>query len=77
MGAERFVDYVNQSNALSSALAPMRSAAFMAYPLVMCPTFGGTQAGWQQAIYQIAFEQAQAAVRSRTLFARDWLGVWN
>lgn len=31
---------------------------------------------WQQAIYQLAFNQAQELLRP-SLMERDWLGVWN
>jgi hypothetical protein len=31
---------------------------------------------WQQRVYQLAFEQAQAVVRP-SLPERDLLGVWN
>lgn len=34
------------------------------------------QAPWQQSVYQLAFEQAQAVVRP-SLLERDVLGVWN
>jgi hypothetical protein len=31
---------------------------------------------WQQQIYRLAFEQAQAVVRP-SILERDLLGVWN
>jgi hypothetical protein len=77
MGRNSFLEDLNHSQTSVSALAAVPSNAFMAYPLVLCPAFGGMQPGWQQALYQIAFERAQAAVRRPTLFERDWLGVWN
>jgi hypothetical protein len=77
MSPEHFLDYVNHSATSSSADPGMRATAFVAFPLALCAVFPGPQASWQQSIYRLAFEQAQAAARRQSLFDRDWLGTWN
>jgi hypothetical protein len=59
----------------SVALAGQPSAnGFMMCPLPLNPS--SADRSWQQQVYQMAFEQAQAVVRPSWI-ERDVLGVWN
>jgi len=51
-------------------------SAFALYPMGIAP--GADPVGWlcQQAVYQWAFQEAQAVVRP-SILERDLLGVWN
>jgi hypothetical protein len=53
---------------------PPGPGAFLACPLG--PGQTAEQRLWQAALYQLAFERAQAVVRP-SLLERDLLGVWN
>jgi hypothetical protein len=60
-----------------------RPAAPVIHPgaFMLCPLFAGPVVGvvlhpCQLALYQAAFEQAQAAMRP-SLLERDLVGVWN
>ncbi len=55
------------------AIAP---GSFMVCPITLAQSMTVTQLFWQMAIYQLAFEQAQASSRS-TLPQRHLLTVWN
>jgi hypothetical protein len=77
MGLDRLPIGVNINSVMSSVQSSLGPGAFMAYPLVLSAAQEGLHIAWQQDLYQIAFEQAQAAARPATLFERDWLGVWN
>lgn len=49
---------------------------FVVCPLPVLQTLPPEQLPWQHALYQLAFEQAQAELRP-SLPERDLLGVWN
>ena len=55
---------------------PPSPDGFVLCPLACLPTMTPQQLAWQQALYQWAFEQAQAVVRP-SLPERDLLAVWN
>ncbi len=55
------------------AIAP---GSFMVCPIVLAQTMTLAHQFWQMAIYQVAFEQAQASMRS-ALPDRRLLTVWN
>jgi hypothetical protein len=62
---------------LPQASAPMLTpAGFMVCPLVLVQSQSPAQQSWQAALYRLAFEQAQAALRP-SLPERDLLAVWN
>jgi hypothetical protein len=77
MGFHRFVENVSQTGLESSVQTALQPAAFMACPIALFAAPAGLQGTWQQGIYQLAFEQAQAAARRPNIFERDWLGTWN
>jgi hypothetical protein len=52
------------------------SGAFLLYPVQALPGQVPPQGGWQQALYEWAFAEAQAVVQP-SLPERDLLGVWN
>jgi len=49
---------------------------FIACPLPLLQAVAPEQLLWQNALYQVAFEQAQEELRP-SLPERDLLGVWN
>ena len=64
-------------NALTRAAAPsMTPNSFMVCPVVLLSGQSLAQLNWQTALYQLAFEQAQATERP-SLPERDLLAVWN
>jgi len=77
MSRNRLLDQHNSWQEPSSAPQGFHVDAFVMCPVAACPAVGGQQPTWQQTLYQMAFEQAQAATRRPSLFERDWLGVWN
>ena len=50
--------------------------AFVLLSVASLPAVPADQAQWQRALYQWAFEEAQAVARP-SLPERDLLGVWN
>jgi hypothetical protein len=52
------------------------AGAFVLVPFACFPSVTPEQASWQQALYQWAFDEAQAVARP-SLLERDLLGVWN
>jgi hypothetical protein len=54
----------------------MTPDGFMVCPLALVQGQSPVQQSWQSALYQLAFEQAQAALRP-SLPERDLLAVWN
>ena len=50
--------------------------AFIQVPLGMLPPLTAEQAARLQALYEWAFQEAQAVVRP-SILERDLLGVWN
>jgi hypothetical protein len=77
MSLDRFVGNANQTRTASSVQVVVQSGAFIACPIALLPVTGSIHAAWQQSIYQLAFEQAQAATARPSLFEPDWLGAWN
>jgi hypothetical protein len=76
MHSHRFSDHFGQQRIAAPQAQPFNPAAFCAWPLGL-PAGAPAQAGcWQQRLYQLAFEEAQAVVRPSWL-ERDLLGVWN
>lgn len=54
----------------------VQPGAFMLCPLLPFPFAGAELLQCQLALYRLAFERAQAAVRP-SLLERDLVGVWN
>jgi hypothetical protein len=50
--------------------------AFVACPLALVPQANGGQLNWQDSIYRLAYEQAQAIVAAREQ-ARESAYPWN
>jgi hypothetical protein len=63
MQAHRFRDLVEDSPGQQSPAPTVQSNAFMACPILMAQAQCGGLAFWQIAVYQLAFEKAQAAQR--------------
>jgi hypothetical protein len=61
MQAHRFRDLVEGTPMQHPASQPAQPNAFMACPIVLIQTMSGGLQHWQMAVYQLAFEQAQAA----------------
>jgi hypothetical protein len=73
---ERFREPTDQPDSPREDVSAMTPGGFMAWPL---PAGLGTPAaawGWQQNLYQIAFEHARAAQRP-SLLERSLARVWN
>ncbi len=51
-------------------------AGFVIYPVALLQGLSAAQQAWQQSLYQLALEQAQAELRP-SLPERDLAGVWN
>ncbi|CAN5203609.1 hypothetical protein BH10PLA2_BH10PLA2_06440 [soil metagenome] len=64
MQAHRFRDLVESTTTQQSPSPTVQSNAFMACPILMAQAQCGGLAFWQIAVYQLAFEQAQAAQKS-------------
>jgi hypothetical protein len=73
MHPHRFLDQVERFILPQAPVPAPTQGSFMALPLALG---GAGLAFWQFAVYQRAFEQAQAVVRP-SLLERDLLGVWN
>jgi hypothetical protein len=58
---------------MTSVVAPTN---FVVCPLAIIQGLTGAQQLWQLAVYQLAFQQAQAMARP-SIVERDLLGVWN
>jgi hypothetical protein len=56
--------------------APINASAFCICPIGLLQGVSAEASRWQQLLYQLAFEQAQAVVRP-SLPERDLLGSWN
>jgi hypothetical protein len=69
MNRHRFLEQMEQRHLPRPQARPINMMAFCACPVVLARP-------WQQQVYQMAFEQAQAVVRP-SLPERDLLGVWN
>jgi hypothetical protein len=76
MSNSRLADYFREQMAPSQAQAIPAPGGFMVCPSVLIAGLNPVQQFWQNALYQIAFEQALAAARP-SLPERDLLGVWN
>lgn len=66
----------NRFRSQASAPPAPAAGAFVLCPLSWFPALTPEQALWQQALYQWAFQQAQAVVQP-SLPERDLLAVWN
>jgi hypothetical protein len=73
MDRYRFRSAAEHRPAATPAPSP---TAFFLCPVACLPTLTTQQSDWQQALYQWAFEQAQAVVRP-ALPERDLLAAWN
>ena len=60
MHAHRFRDLL-QENAMPDSTQSSQPLGFMACPVVLMQAIPGGLQFWQLAVYQLAFEQAQAA----------------
>ena len=76
MNVHRFSDYFEQARVPQLPLQEPTPEGFMILPNVLVLGLNPTQLFWQNALYQIAFERAQAESRP-SLPERDLLGVWN
>ncbi len=77
MPSNRVRQIVEESYTLPRPAAPAISpTSFVAYPVALLQGLSDAQQLWQQSIYQLAFEQAQADLRP-SLPERDLAGVWN
>jgi hypothetical protein len=61
MHAHRFRDLVEGTPMQQPAAQTPQPCAFMACPVILMQTLPGGLQCWQMAVYQLAFEQAQAA----------------
>jgi hypothetical protein len=77
MKTHRLLEQLGERDTASLQPTGLSMAGFMVYPLVCCPAFAGPLAVWQQQLYQLAFEQAQAATHGPALRERDFFSVWN
>jgi hypothetical protein len=77
MTTHRFLDQLGDPHNATSGPAGIVPGAFMVCPLVLCPAFAGPLAAWQQQVYQVAFEQAQAAAHLPAQVERDLFAIWN
>ncbi len=61
MQAHRFRELVDGKPHMDSSVPPVQPNGFMACPILIAQAMQGGIPLWQVAIYQMAFEQAQAA----------------
>jgi hypothetical protein len=61
---------------LSADLPAVAPSAFVACPIALCPGMAGPQGLWQQMLYQMAWQQAQAA-RQPSLLERSLARALN
>jgi hypothetical protein len=76
MQRHRFLEQVNRQWLPRPQARPVNPMAFRACPPTLMPGVPGSALPWQEQVYRLAFEQAQAVVRP-SLPERDLLGVWN
>ena len=76
MHRHRFLEHLERQAFPQPQARPISTAAFCACPMALVMGVPAVALQWQQRIYQLAFEQAQAVVRP-SLPERDLLGVWN
>ena len=76
MHRHRFLEQLERQRLPQPRPQPINSGAFCACPMALAMGVPAAAWHWQQRIYQLAFEQAQAVVRP-SLPERDLLGVWN
>jgi hypothetical protein len=76
MHRHRFLEQLEQQGLPQPRPQPISRGAFCACPMGLMMAVPPLALQWQQRIYQLAFEQAQAVVRP-SLPERDLLGVWN
>jgi hypothetical protein len=74
--SHRFRDQLNRLSLPVPAPVEPAVGAFMACPAAVLCQVSPAQWSWQQEIYRLALEQAQAAARP-SLLERDLLGYWN
>ena len=76
MNSRRIPGLAEENRLIKPAALPMTPEGFMVCPLALVQGQSPAQQSWQSALYQLAFEQAQAALRP-SLPERDLLAVWN
>ncbi len=76
MQAHRFRDLIDGLPTQQSAPQMVQPNAFMACPFGLMQTMPGGMQCWQMAVYQLAFEQAQAA-QQPAQSPRNLLPSWN
>ncbi len=74
MPHHRFAALFGQQRLPHPQAQPISRSAFCACPASL--RMRGLALAWQQRLYQIAYQEAQAVVRP-SLPERDLLGVWN
>jgi hypothetical protein len=77
MGTHRFRDQLIARHERTPAQQGIRPGAFLLCPVIPGSAFPNQEAGWQQQLYQLAFEQAQAAAHRPSPLEGNWIGVWN
>jgi hypothetical protein len=76
MHRHRFLQHLERQALPQPQARPISAGAFCMHPMALVVGVPAVALQWQQRIYQLAFEQAQAVVRP-SLPERDLLGVWN
>jgi hypothetical protein len=68
MQRHRFLEQMNRESA--SPVSAPATGAFIVCPMVLVQGGGGGFGVWQQQLYQLAFQQAQASVQQPSLWKR-------
>jgi hypothetical protein len=76
MASHRFRLHVNGYLLPEPPAPTITPGHFVACPAAFIQGLSAQQLLWQQMVYQLAFEQAQAALRP-SLLERDLLAAWN
>ncbi len=77
MGAHRFREVLTTGSQPIHTPQGLNLSAFTLCPITQGLAFTTQQAGWQQQLYQLAFEQAQAAAHRPAPQEGNWIGAWN
>jgi hypothetical protein len=78
MGAHRFRDVLTTGNQPTHTQQHgICLNAFAFCPVAPGPALTIRGADWQQQLYQLAFEQAQAAAHRPRPQEGNWIGAWN
>jgi hypothetical protein len=77
MGTHRFRNVLMASREPTGTLQGIHPGAFVLCPVGPGLAFTAQEAGWQQQVYHLAFEQAQAAAHRPSPLEGNGIGVWN